>query len=70
MQKMKAEETLRYVIGTVKSHLCELYESDAVNTDFVYGERTAYVECLELLASWDSAEENGLDFDIELTYPI
>lgn len=70
MQKMKAEETLKYVIETVKSHLRELYDSEVVDTDFIYGEKTAYVECLELIACWDSAEENGLDFDIELMFPI
>lgn len=70
MQKMKAEEALKYFIETVKSHLRELYDSEVVDTDFIYGEKTAYVECLELIACWDSAEENGLDFDIELMFPI
>lgn len=44
MQKMKAEEALKYVIETVKSHLRELYDSEVVDTDFIYGEKTAYVD--------------------------
>ena len=38
--------------------------------DFLYGEKTAYVECLEIIQEWKKAKAFGLDFDIEKKYPL
>lgn len=43
---------------------------DNSNEQFVYGERTAYVECLEIMQYWNQAREYGLNFDIESKYPL
>lgn len=65
---MNAKEILIYLIETLLIYLKELSE---VDTDlFAYGEKTAFVECLEILKYWDEAEFYGLDFDIEEAYPI
>lgn len=69
MEKKSAKEVLEYMIGKLTLCLEELSgfgEEDA----FEYGEKTAYIECLEWIEHWDSAEENGLDFDIEKKYPL
>ena len=35
---------------------------------FLYGEKTAYVECLEMIQEWEEFKTFGLDFDIEKKY--
>lgn len=40
------------------------------NDDFTYGEKTAYVECLEMMQLWKGAKEIGLDYNIEERYPL
>lgn len=68
---MKAKETLIYVIETLLFYLEEL--SEVCNTSgeqFVYGEKTAYIECLEMLQQWEEAKEKGLDLEIEEKYPL
>ena len=33
--------------------------------DFIYGEKTAYAECLEIIQTWSNAKSFGLDYGIE-----
>ena len=61
-----AEEVLKYLIGYLELCLDELYEAE--ENDFVYGEKTAYVECLEIIQTWSKAKSSGLDYDIEKKY--
>ncbi len=63
-----AEEVLKYLIGYLELCLDELYEAE--ENDFVYGEKTAYVECLEIIQTWSKAKSSGLDYDIEKKYPL
>lgn len=52
--KLKAEETLQLAIGTLLSYLDELRDvKDGPDTEFSYGEKTAFVECLEMLQLWE-----------------
>lgn len=37
---------------------------------FCYGEKTAYVECLEMIQKWVKSKEIGLDYIIEERYPL
>ena len=37
---------------------------------FCYGEKTAYVECLEMIQKWHRSKEIGLDYEIEKKYPL
>lgn len=37
---------------------------------FAFGEKTAYVECLEMIQSWEYAHGAGLNYDIEKRFPI
>ena len=51
------------------------YNIDGVNgtieyASFIHGEKTAYVDCLEMLQNLDNNCEFGLDFDIEKRYEI
>lgn len=63
-----AEEVLEYMKELLEVYLSELngYEKNA----FAYGEKTAYVECLEVIQLWEKAQTFGLDYDIEQRYPI
>ncbi|MBQ8428567.1 MAG: hypothetical protein IJX30_00505 [Clostridia bacterium] len=71
MQKLDAQNTLQYIIALLLHYLDELSEvQDSVDTQFAYGEKTAYVECLEILQHWENAESNGLNFDIEGIFPL
>lgn len=69
MKKLTAEETLKYMIQVLTRNLMEL-ENNPEETEFIYGEKTAYVECMECLQRWQYAEENGLDYDIEAIFPL
>ena len=65
------EELLEYLIALLLYHLDVL--KDVKNTpekQFAYGEKTAYVECLEVLSEWDKAKKYGLDFEVEERYPL
>ncbi len=42
----------------------------AAKKAFLIGQRTAYIECLELLQTWKGAADLGLDYDIEKRYPL
>ena len=55
LQKLNAEETLQYLIGVMKENLNELYGElpAGSNRHFIHGEKTAYVECLEIV-HWGS----------------
>ena len=70
--KLNAEETLEYLIGVVKANLGELYGVLPVgsNSHFIHGEKTAYVECLEIVQHWKNARFCGLDFNVEERYPL
>lgn len=71
MKKLSATETLNYLIELLIYCLDDLEaEDDVGDYGFVLGERTAYIECLEILQFWENARKNGLDFDIEAKYPI
>lgn len=71
MTKFTAEEILIYLIELLLFYLEGLKEAEATDADqFCYGEKTAYVECLEIIQDWDKAEQHGLGFDIESKYPL
>ncbi len=69
MKKLTARETLRYVAANLERSLKEL-QSQIQPNDFTYGERTAYVECLEWIKRWRHAEQNGLNYDVEKRFPL
>ena len=71
MQKKNAEQTLTYLIALLTEYLTELAAAPTEQeNDFLYGEKTAYTECLEIISLWDKAKENGLNFDIEVRFPL
>ena len=66
-----AEEVLEEMIRVLKIYLDELQDvKDVEEKQFQYGEKTAYVECLEIVQYWERAEEFGLDFEIEKRYAL
>ena len=66
-----ARKTLMYLKSKIEEYLDELNcVKDIENDDFSYGEKTALVECLEIIQLWDDAEEAGLDYVIEDRYPL
>ncbi len=69
MQKLSAVETLQYMIDMLTYSLLELEDCEEPN-DFTYGEKTAYVECMEWLQSWEEAAKNGLDYEIESRFVL
>ena len=71
MQKKNEKEVLIYMINLLIEYLEELSViTDTPDNQFAYGEKTAYVECLEMLSAWEKAEENGLVFDVERRFPL
>ena len=69
MQKKSSDELLEFVIFSL---LLALEELSSVPNDnlFCYGEKTAYVECLEWLQKWEKAEIYGLNFNVEKRFPL
>ncbi len=65
-----AEEILEEMIDLFQSYLNEIERENLRNTGFLYGEKTAYVECLEIIQQWEKADKNGLDYDIEEKFPL
>lgn len=64
-----AEETLKALTKTIVENLREL--NDLEENPFISGEKHAYVECLEVIQEiWEHARQNGLDFDIEDSFPL
>ena len=71
MNILSADEILGYIIELLLSYLEELNKVHRPDKEqFISGERTAYVECLEIIQSWEHARKNGLDFDIEARFPV
>ncbi len=70
-QLLSAEEVLILLKELLISYLEELKDAcEPGENSFLYGEQTAYTECLEYIRLWDRAAEHGLDFDIEERYPL
>ena len=71
MEKLTAKETLLYLIDMLSLSLDELQREKRSDVDpFLYGEKTAYAECLELIQFWEGAQAHGLDYKIEKKYPL
>ncbi len=71
MRKITAETLIVYMIELLTSYLIELSVSEeADDKSFIYGEKLAYVECLELLQHWEYANVYGLDYDVEKRFPL
>ncbi len=71
MKDFTAEETLQNIIELFVCYLEELCTVDRYNqNEFIHGEKTAYVECLEIIQAWKNARTSGLNFDIEKKFPI
>lgn len=68
--KRSAKEVLEYMASVLLVYLEELSEVGSSDDPFLYGEKTAYTECLEWVLIWDEAEKNGLDFHVETRYPL
>lgn len=65
---MNAEEILIYIINLFTYYLEELNNSET--NDFIHGEKTAYVETLEILQRWNKSKNFGLNYEIEDKYKI
>jgi len=63
-----AKEILVEMINTFTEYLEEI--ASAETNEFLYGEKTAFVECLEIIQEWEYSKVFGLDFDIEKKYPL
>lgn len=68
---MCAEKLMKKLIDILLTNLEELKSYiDKEGEQFEYGEKCAYIECLEYVKLWNKADDNGLDFEIEERYPI
>lgn len=63
-----AEEVLEYMKELLETYLGEL--NGLEKNEFAYGEKTAYVECLEMIQIWEHARAMGLDYEVEKRFPI
>ena len=64
---MNAEKILITLIQTITQNLEELASLKRKNS-FVYGEKTAYVECLEILQMWQGAPSQNLNYNVQQKY--
>ena len=69
MKQQNAKNVLINLISLLIQNLIELNDSSP-NNGFVYGEKTAYVECLEAISDWKKAVKYGLNFDVEYRFPL
>ena len=73
MVKSKNEKAvLRKLLEWIMEVLRDLKQVRADDENqFAYGEKTAYVECLEWIQKlWEKSKKYGLDFDIEKEFPL
>ncbi len=69
--KLTGEDILQHLIALLKEYLDELSQSHGTYAHgFAEGQKTAYVECLEIIQHWDKADLYGLNWDIEERYPL
>lgn len=68
LMRRNAKETLGFLKEMLESNLAELNYSE--NNEFVYGEKTAYVECLEIIQQWDKSKKLGLTYNIQKRFPL
>lgn len=70
MGRKSADKILVSLVKALERNLEELSEpSPQGNGEFINGEKTAYVECLEYI-QYLAKQAYGLDFDIEDRYPL
>lgn len=68
---LPADEVLILLTDVLLRYLEQLKDARAAGENsFLYGEQTAYIECLEWIGLWEHAAEHGIDFDIEKRYPL
>ena len=65
-----AEEILIEMIELFQEYLKEIQETGKDKEGFLYGEKTAYVECLEIIQQWSKANKYGLSYKIEERFPL
>ncbi len=73
MRKLDSEQTLIQLVHLLLEFLDEINDpiDTFENSDFVLGEKTAYVECLELIQErWSKGSEYGIPQNIEKLYPV
>ena len=71
MKQLNAQEVLSQLIDTLLWSLEDLTKiKNTPSQQFAYGEKTAYVECLEIVQLWEQAEQYGVDFNIEQKFPL
>ena len=64
---MNTEETLLKLIAVCTATLDEL-KNEEINNAFVEGEMTAYVDCLEIIQSWNKSRLFGLNYNVAKKY--
>lgn len=68
---MNEDDALQQITDRLIAYIEELFEfKDELETQFQYGERVAYTECLEWIQKFGKAKNLGLDFDIEKRFPL
>lgn len=67
MQQKNMREVLSNLIYTLCVNLDEITQKDERN-EFTIGEVYAYLECLEIIQTWNKAEEYGLCGNLEEKY--
>lgn len=69
--KRKSDDLLSYMINLLQQYMNDLSDvKDTPMDQFAYGEKTAYTECLEILATWEKAKIYNLEENIEELYPL
>lgn len=64
---LSSKDVLIYIIHEL---CCRLDKLRKIKISYVNGLKTAYVECLEVIRTWNESALYGINFDIEALYPI
>lgn len=70
MTNKEAEILIKDIINLAQSRLLELNKEDISKDSCLLGEKTAYVEILELIKKFDQFDFFNLNYPIEKLFPI
>ncbi len=63
--KDREEDILTYLTDLFEEYLSELKEiKEEDENQFAYGEKVAYMECLDLIRMWRESQKRKVDFSV------
>lgn len=68
-KSLTSDEIVIRMMNVILNNLDELKGVQNIPEEaFQYGEKTAYIECFELMQEWEKAGNFGVGFDVEFYF--